>query len=201
VRRWLIVLAEVALVGAARGQARIVRPIPVSPASCQSGLDSLRLKKAPGISGLVANFDSLRDSTVISAGPGPGFRLNMEAGVAMITGIMQVAHHPPSTLAPLELDLLVLGSGARPDSERILALQVDSARVTIGLATATPTMRMGPTGFMSEHDYIMIQPDQALAILRAHKLHGHLGSTSFSVSGEDQDRLRGVVLFALCGPK
>jgi hypothetical protein len=197
----LLLIAQV-LAGLAAAQTRYLTGTSVKPASCPDGLQALGLTSPPKSVELRLHYDSLADSSIATyARPYASFILQPRDGVNMITGIVHFAHRPPSSLAALELDLLVHSPSARTPDERVLNFQVDdSAHVAIGLAGAYPSVAVGGIG-VNEHIIAMVSPPDVLQLLRGRKIRGSLGTTTFGVSDQDRDGLRALVMYVHCGAR
>lgn len=172
----------------------------IKPTACADGLQALGLTSPPRRVEITARYDSVTDSSLaVYARPNAASILRPSYGVNEITGLMHFAKHPPSEVPHLELDLLVHSPAARTPDERLLSFQLDdSTHLALGLAGAYPSVQVGGMG-LNQHIISMITPADALRLLRAHKIRGSLGTTTFNVSDEDRDGLRALVLYVRCG--
>ncbi len=195
----LLLIAQVlAITAVAQGHQSTMQT--VEPASCPDGLHALGLTQPPRSTQIRVHYDSLRDSSIATyARYETSMILRPRDGVNMVSGIMHFARRPPAELPHLELDLLVHSPAPRSADERLLAFQLDdSIHLSLGLAGAYPTASIGGLG-VNEHIISMLSPSDGLALLRAGKIRGSLGSTAFEVSDQDRDGLRELAMYVRCG--
>jgi len=194
----LVLLLASASAGIAASQIR--QATLVDPAACADGLQALGLTSPPRRVEITTRYDSVTDSSIaVYARPNAASIMRPRDGVNEITGLMHFAKQAPSELPHLELDLLVHSRAARTPEERLLSFQLDdSTHLALGLAGAYPSVQVGGTG-VNQHIISMIVPAVALQLLRAHKIRGSLGTTTFDVSDQDRDGLRALVMYVRCG--
>ena len=194
----LVLLLAPAPAGIAASQIR--QATLIKPTSCADGLQALGLTSPPRRVEITTHYDSVTDSSLaVYARPTAASIMRPRDGVNEITGLMHFAKQAPSELPHLELDLLVHSAAARTPDERLLSFQLDdSTHLALGLAGAYPSVQVGGTG-LNQHIISMIAPADALQLLRAHKIRGSLGTTTFDVSDQDRDGLRALVMYVRCG--
>ena len=199
--RITFVLAILAIEACASSGSTALHLEPATPASCVDGLRELGLTEAPDSGEFTAEYDTAHDMTSVEVLPHSP-RSFAQYGVKDFISVISFHGHPPAALPFFDVDLLVWSSAARSEEQRVVIFQLDdSVRVSTGVGWARTVPPPPHVPGVFEQILATLQPDQAMQVLRASRVRGWIGATSFEIPHRLHEAWRRMFLYVRCGAK